>query len=236
MLVKLRAVVLGQVKYGDNSRILRCFTDRFGQQSYMIQGIHRKQAVLRPSMLQPLSLLELEAYHRGKGQLERIKEARWLKPYDRITTEPASTAQALFLGEILQRLLRAEEAHEAFFDRLQEMLLSWDSGPLPSAGFHLEVLAVTAKELGFVPPPAPEGENYFDLLEGDYLPSPPLHAHVLSPALAAYWDELFYPGRERSWNRQLRNEILDALLDYFRLHLENFGAPKSLEVVRELMR
>lgn len=234
MLVKLKAVVLGQVKYGDNARILRCFTNLYGQQSYLVQGLHRKNAAVRPSMLQPLSLLELEAYHRGKGQLERIKEARWLYPYETIPLDPARTAQALFLAEVMQRIFKAEEAHEAFFDQLSVWLQQWDQSATPQPDFHLLLLARTAAELGFEPTPMQQ-ESWFDLAEGQYSSEKPLHNQALDPLVALQWNALFH-GEAPQLNHKSRNHLLDALLDYFRLHLEQFGTIKSLDVVREVMR
>lgn len=234
MLVKLKAVVLGQIKYGDNARILKCFTNLYGQQSYLVQGLHRKNATLRPAMLQPLSLLELEAYHRGKGQLERIKEARWLYPYEQVSIDPSRTAQALFLGEVMQRIFKAEEAHEEFFDQLSEWLQQWDQSPAAQPDFHLLLLARVATELGFDPQPLQE-EAWFDLLEGHYTKEKPLHHHALEPAVAVQWNYLFH-GAPPQLNHKSRNLLLDALLNYFRLHLDEFGTIKSLDVVREVMR
>ncbi len=36
-------------------------------------------------------------------------------------------------------------------------------------------------------------------------------------------------------NRKVRNELLDFLLIYYKLHIDGFGEMKSLQVLRELL-
>ena len=40
---------------------------------------------------------------------------------------------------------------------------------------------------------------------------------------------------EVKMNRQLRNDLLDACLQFYRMHINEFGNMKSLPVIRVLM-
>mgnify|MGYP001007681014 CR=1 FL=1 len=101
MLVKHRAIVLHSIPYGDNSKVLKCFTDNLGLQSYLVNAVNNKKGVLKPSMVMPLTQLSIVAYNKGKGGLERIKEARLESNYLNIPIDPIRNALAIFVSEIL---------------------------------------------------------------------------------------------------------------------------------------
>lgn len=61
-------------KYSETSIIARIYTEKFGLLSFMVKGVRSAKSKSKASMMQPLSLLDLEfQYHENRGLLY-IKE------------------------------------------------------------------------------------------------------------------------------------------------------------------
>ncbi|MFV0551363.1 MAG: DNA repair protein RecO [Anaerorhabdus sp.] len=56
MLEKTRGIFLHYINYSDNSVIARVYTERFGQQSYIVNGVRSKKSGTRINIFQPLFL------------------------------------------------------------------------------------------------------------------------------------------------------------------------------------
>ena len=79
-----------------------------------------------------------------------------------------------------------------------------------------------------------------DLKEGAYTNAEPMHADFISDFLAETVSKIqhiqFYNELENiKQNRQMRRQILDALLQYIALHVTDFKNLKSLPVLQELL-
>ena len=75
MITKTRGIVLNYIKYGDTSIICKIYTEQFGLQSYIINGI-RKSKSKNIGLYQPLNILDLVVYHKKTSGLQRIKESK----------------------------------------------------------------------------------------------------------------------------------------------------------------
>ena len=230
-----RAIVLGTVKYGDNSRIVRLYTDQFGLISVLLTSVKSKSAAMRASMLLPLSLVEIVHTHNGKGKLDRVKEAKMDLTYTKIPYDPVRNAIALFLAELFGKVLREEQSNAEKFDFIRSACLALDTLDQIPPSFHLAVWAKLTLYLGFSPniEEAVPG-TFFDLQDGQFLSHPSLlHPYLDQPTSefllqALQWD--FYAPL--SITKQGRNDLLDGLTRYMNIHLDGFGAFKSLEVLR----
>jgi DNA repair protein RecO (recombination protein O) len=76
MLHKTRGIVFKTTDFGENSIIVQVFTEKFGLQSYMVNGAKKPKAKIGRNMLQPLHLLEMVVYHKNTGNVQRIKELK----------------------------------------------------------------------------------------------------------------------------------------------------------------
>ena len=73
MITKTRGVVLNYIKYGDTSIICKIYTEQFGLQSYIINGIRNSKSK-NIGLFQPLNILDLVVYYKKTSGLQRIKE------------------------------------------------------------------------------------------------------------------------------------------------------------------
>src|SRR5690606_29057900 len=76
MLHKTRGIVLKATNYSESSVVAQVFTEKFGLQSYMVNGARKPKAKIGTTLLQPLHLLDMVVYHRPNASLQRISEAR----------------------------------------------------------------------------------------------------------------------------------------------------------------
>ena len=110
MLHKTRGVVFRFTKYGETSIIVTLFTELFGLQSYIVNGVRSKSGKNKIALFQPLTLLDLVVYHREHANLNRIKEVKCLYPFQSIPTDIKKSALAIFIIEVINKTVK-EESH-----------------------------------------------------------------------------------------------------------------------------
>lgn len=237
MIIHSPAIVIHSLRYGENDLIVSLFTRTNGLRSYLIRGVLKsRKGKLRSSLFQPLTLLEIEAYHKDKGTLERIREAKILIPYTSLHLDVSKNALVFFIAEILKNAIKEEETNESLFDFLQTSLL-WLEEHQKIANFHIAFLVKLTQFLGFYPDLSSIHLRVFNLEEGcfqsqDYgmFCRDGEAVEVLKRFLGITFDESMCI----KMTRDLRNEILGMLLSYFELHLHGFRKPKSLAVLNQI--
>lgn len=234
MLVKHRAIVLHSIPYGDNSKIVKCFTDNLGLQSYLVNGVNNKKGVLKPSMVMPLTQLSIVAYNKGKGGLERLKEARLESNYQNIPVDPMRNALAIFVSEVLAKVCQEEHENHPLYSYLEKQLNHLDASETQLGLFHLTFLVELSSFLGFKPSLPIKPVAYFDMMEGTFETSKPLHAHYLSESETQLLCELLKGNKPNTVDKDIRLSLLDKLLEYYKIQLDGFGDVKSLEIIKVL--
>jgi len=234
MLVKHKAVVLHSFPYGDNSRIVKCFTDKLGLQSYLVNGVQNKKGVLKPSMVLPLTQLNLVAYHKGKGGLERIKEAKLECAYQLINADPIRNALSVFIAEILVKVCKEDHPNPELYQFIEDHLNALDFPETGMTFFHIQFLIRLSLFLGFKPSAPSNNYLYFDMMEGVFENAKPLHAYYINKKETALLIQLLRHDETLNFSKETRLNLLDKLLDYYRVQMPGFGEVKSLEVIKVL--
>jgi DNA repair protein RecO (recombination protein O) len=227
MLNKTKGIVINYMKYRESSLLVTIYTAEFGISSYVENGVRSAKAKHKIALFQPLTLLELEVYHKpGKG-LHRISEAKCYYPYRRIPFDIAFSSIALFLTEVLGKVLKEEEANPILFEFLEESFLLLDQGSGHMENFHLQFLWRLSEFLGFH---AGQVGEFLDQLREAGVPG----MGELDPkAVQTLFDSHY--GEATGINRAQRAAILRALIYYYGLHMESFGELKSLQILQEVM-
>ena len=238
MYIQTPALVLATIKYGDSGRVLRCYTKEAGLQGYMINSLKSKKAAIKPSMLLPLTQLHLVASNKGKGTLERIREAKVSATYNSIPYDPIKNAIALFMAEVLNRALKEEQPNEAKFEFVITACQLLDELDTVPAHFHVSFLLALSRYLGFYPDQASAGKGlYFDKVEGVFQIQQPMHPHYLDQPLTSALKALLNAGmadEQTRFPKTVRKALLGEVLSYYKLHVEGFGDLRSIEVLEEL--
>ncbi|MFK7748815.1 MAG: DNA repair protein RecO [Kordia sp.] len=239
MLVTTKAIVISTIKYGDAGVIAKCFTASDGIKSYLLRGILKsKKGKLKIAYFQPLMQLEIVANHKNKGSLEYIKDVKTVYPYTSIHTQIAKSAIVLFLSEILNYSIQEEEKNDALFQFI-ENALQWLDMNNEIANFHLVFLTNLTKYFGFYPETKHIHKSYFDLQEGQFFDQSTMNECVTGENLT-YFKQLlgikFDAQNTIMLSSLRRNEILAIFIQYFKLHLQGFREPKSMEVLHEVFK
>lgn len=239
MIVTTKAIVISTIKYGDAGIIVKCFTASDGIKSYLLRGILKsKKGKLKIAYFQPLMQLEIVANHKNKGSLEYIKEVKTVYPYTSIHTTIAKSAIVLFLSEILNFSIQEEEKNESLFAFI-ENALQWLDIHDQVANFHIFFLIHLTKYLGFYPETMHIHKNYFDLYEGQFFDESTLNECISGENLTLFKRLLGIKFDEQhtiALSSHRRNEILAIFIQYFKLHLQGFRQPKSMEVLHEVFK
>lgn len=220
MLYKTRGIVLRFTKYGETSIIVTIFTEVFGLQSYIVNGVRSKSARNKIALFQPLTLLSLVVYHRDHSNIERIKELQLLHPYQSLTADVRKSGIAMFLTELLNKTVK-EESHAAeLFEFLRSSLLSIDALPSGAENSHLVFMMKLSRYLGF----GPQFSNEV------------LGAKVVDEETEKALSDLLQAdfGSPLAISNAARRNVLDVLLKFYMEHLENFGEIRSVQVLRDI--
>jgi DNA repair protein RecO (recombination protein O) len=240
MLQKTRGIVLHTMKYGETGTITTIYTELFGRVSFLMQGIRAKKSLVKGNHLQSLFLVELEIYYKQGRELHRIKELKNVYPFSSIPFEIAKSTQAIFLAEILNKVLREEESRPELFEFLFYSIQFLDLLSEGIANFHLIFLMQLSRYLGFGPTNNFSDElPYFDLMAGAFVPAIPPHRHYLkkeeSSALAILLNTSYQKASELRVEQGIRIILPERILEYYGLHLGSSLNIKSLEILREIL-
>ncbi|MEP7231510.1 MAG: DNA repair protein RecO [Ginsengibacter sp.] len=241
MIHSTKGIVLRTVKYGETSVIASIFTEAFGIQSYIINGVRTQSKTSKAHFFQSSSILEMQVYHNDLKNLQRIKELKWAHLYRSILSDIIKNAVALYMVELLQKCLKQPEATPELFSFCEDAFLALDTCTNEiAANFPLYFSMQLAYFLGFQLNNNYSSEkNIFNLGEGnfsnksvpqDYPVSTEISSHVSEILKAQHPSEL----NEIKLNKNIRKSILSVMENYYAIHISDFGVMKTLPVLHEM--
>ncbi len=245
---KTRGIVLRSVKYGETSLIVSAFTRVFGMQSYIVNGVRStsKNNRNKAAFFQPATLLDMEVYHNGMKQINRIKEYQPAAINSNIFTDVIKNGIAVYMVELLSRCLKEPETNEGLFDFIEDSLLHLNGCEQSiAANFPVFYAIQLSNFFGFFPRNKTrhvlQGDQLvFDLQEGLFTNDLPVHNFYMEQKPARLLSELCQAQQPSELSgikgsADTRRKILDALENYYSLHIQDFGRLKTLPVLKELM-
>lgn len=228
MLHHTKGIVLGTIKYSETSVIARLYTEKFGMQSYIVNGVRSKKAKGKSALYQPLSILEMVVYYKPQKDIQRISEAKFFKSYQSIPFDASKRAIGLFLMEVLGKVLRDESENEGLYQFLEQALIYFDHQTEQLNNFHLQVLLKATLFLGFGSKDAKdliyqleEAGFHFVLVENEYR------------LLDALMNEKL--GAPVALSNQFRRQVLEHILKFYQVHTDNLKEIKSLEILKSVL-
>ncbi len=237
MLIKTKAIVISSLKYSDNSLIVKCFTENYGIQSYLLQGIlSSKKTTLKAALFQPFMQLEIIATHKNLGTLERIKEAKVGHIYQSLHTDIYKSSVVMFLSEICSFVCTVEHSEPELYRFLEEKLYFFDKNVF-LANFHLKFLIDLTQYLGFYPDTSDNNFSFFNTEEGVFSRFDESKYSISGQELQFFKDIInseYTDLQHIKVNKSERNALLNSLLKYYEWHVPGFRKAKSLEVLQVL--
>ncbi len=240
MLFKTRGIVFHQIKYSESSVIAKIYTELFGIQSYLIKGVRNKKSKIKSALLQHLSIVDLVVYHKEKSNIQYIKEIRSEYQFTSIPFDIRKSSIAVFINEILYKSIHEEEANQNLFDYLLNSIKLLDMITKRFVDFHLLFTIGLTKYLGFFPRRNfSDKKTVFNLQEGFFQNAIPNHSNYLKKPISEIFYNLLNTQIEdvdsvKISNSQ-RNELLNKIIEYYRLHLPAFKDIKSPDILQEVL-
>lgn len=215
------------------------YTEEKGLRSYIIGGVRKARPTVSASLLQVLSMVDIVAYHREDRTLTRLKEVRPLYTYQNLPYDVKKLAVGMFIVEVTRKAIRGHEAQPELFDFLCRILRYLDTAQQFS-NLHLYFMLNLCAFLGFQPGVhTAESFQYFDLQAGTFCNIVPTHDHYLPIEEAKVLNALLGTTMESSGNiamsLAMRRTMLDHLLTYYRLHIEDFPVIHSHHILEEVL-
>ena len=234
---KTKAIILRSIRYGETSLVITAFTELFGIQTYIMNGVRTSKPGSKAAQFQPGALLHMEVYHNELKAMNRIKESSWHAVYKNIFSDVISHSIAIYLVELTHKLLKQPEADPDLFGFFEEVLLELDNSPREvAANIPLFFTLHLPQFFGFRITDNEGSGNYLDLMEGRFSSEEPSHEYFLTGNDAEVTSDIL---RTRQVNelgyihlhRTQRRHLLENYMTYYALHVPDFGKMKTLDII-----
>ncbi len=245
MIYATPAIVLRSIRYGETSLIATLFTREHGIQSFLVKGIRSSSSKGRSSragLLQPATLLDIEAYYRPQSRLQHLKEFSPACFYQQLQQDVVRNSIALFSVELLLRLLPEGAALPDLFDFSRNYLETLDRQEAHAvANFPLAFALQCGRNLGYeIAGNYSDSTPYLSLPEGAFRAEPPAVGTTLNHTDTAALAQLIQCRRLEDlstveMNGTMRYRLLDWYLEFLHRHTDHMHALKSLAVLRAIL-
>ncbi len=236
---KARGIVLSTLKYGDSSMVAHLLTDTHGRQAYMVQGVRSSRGHgSKMALFQPMFALEFEGLESSRMELHRMRDVHNGLLLGSVPFDVRKSTISLFMAEVLYRLVGESESNPLLFDFVWGSIAALDAMEDGVANFHLWWLANLSRFLGFSPAGEHSAGAWFDMREGAFTRTMPLHGSAMQPEQAELLRDLLECDvahlAEIPLNRHRRVGMLAALVEYYSLHLDSIRKVRSIEILQEV--
>ncbi len=225
------------VRYNESDLIVKCYTKSHGILSFIVKGVLKsKRGRFKPSFFQVFSLLSVHCQIKNKDQLNYFKD---VQPSEHLTSLQSNIYKgtlAMFIAEIVKSVIYEEEQNEELYTFLKNSIL-WLNNSDNFSNFHLTFLTKLTSYIGFYPSLKNEdGETFFSLRDGHFLPYE--DKFCLNADYSSILKQLICMDANDYQNlnvdKHQRRKMLEILLHYYELHIENFKIPKSFDVLKRV--
>jgi len=236
---KLNGIVINVIKYNDKHNIAHIYTDKRGMMSYMVRLGKNQTSRMRNSMFMPLSLIEFESHTNVNRDLGLLYDVRRTAILISLYSDPMKNAIAMFMSELLTHTIQEQEQNMVLYSYLKNSILRLENATKSVANFHISFLYQLGSLIGIQPDVDSYREGYwFNMSDGIFTPSPlpgskslpPEQAQVLQLLSRMTYDNMHL----FKFNREQRNEMLEIILNYYRLHHSTLGTLRSPDVLKQL--
>ena len=240
---KTKGIVLRSIKYGETSLVVTIFTEMFGIQTYMVNGVRTsKKSAAKANHFQPTAILDLVVYHSENKSMQRIKEFSWACLYSKLLSDVIKNSIGSFMAELLHKCLKQPEPNSDLFSFCEESFLALDQAEKTvTANFALFFTLHLTHFFGFrMIDNFNSEDSVLDLQEGIFIDHQPTHPNFIEgkhAELTAQLLKVMQPEELEQFNLngEIRRLLLLRYLEYYALHIPDFGQMKTLLVLHEVL-
>lgn len=227
MLHKTRGIVINYIRYRETSIIVKIYTEEFGIQTYIENGVRSAKSKNKIALFQPLTLLDLVVYHRDTGDIFRISEIKCHAAFQTVPYHFVKSGIAIFMTEVLSKTMKEEAPNHDMFQFLLTSVLYLDQQQKGYENFPIQFLLKLSRYLGFAPQ---KSDEILDQVGA-------IRIYAATDEEKQALDSLIVNRYDESVpvSNTTRRQILEYVLRFYTLHVENFGEVRSLQVLKEIM-
>lgn len=238
------AIVLRSIAYGNTSLIITTYTALFGLQTYIVKGIRTssKKQNSKASYFLSGNILELVAYHQQQKNIHFIKEYQFAFIPKQLQQQVVKNAVLSVILEIVLHTVKQPDANEDLFYYLKEVILFLDeANPTQTANLILKFCLDWAALLGFgITTDNNLDIKLFDIQSGVFTPLEPKHAYYVDEDTSKLILDISKLNLLENLdniklNKYQRKQLLDVLILFLKLHVENFGSLRSVEILSTIL-
>jgi DNA repair protein RecO (recombination protein O) len=236
MLVKTEGIILQNIKYGDKKLILKAYTKLHGLVTFSAIPGKSSGSKIKSAGTLPLQQVELTYSVKPNKEIQQLVESNLLYVCDDIGKKFDKLAIAQFLNEILVKCIKEQHPNELLFDFITSSYKWFNESKYNYNNFHICFLFELSKYLGFEPHNNYSEQNlFFDTREGQYTGLSLSFPLGFDEAQSKQFQKIFDADLlGKPLTRSERNELLECLLAYYKMHVAGFNELKSYNVLKEL--
>lgn len=231
------------IKYSESSVICDIYTREYGLRTYIFNGVRKPKSRIGGGLVRPMSLLDMEVYHREEKDINRVKEIKPSYLYQKVPYDVIRGAIGLFMTEVAQRTIKEASGNPILFDFLisSYQLLDQMEGNL--ANFHLSFMVKLTQYLGFMPDGSAyfdqlQGDVYFDYQEGIFVDYEPDHAYHFNPLdsrlLIRFLEAPALECSKIKLKGNTRHAFIEEMIRFYQYYVENFKL-QSHDVLHQVL-
>lgn len=222
-------VFLYRTAYSESSLIVTFFTRENGLQKFLFRGGKKKA-----HSLFPMSVCELSYYGHKHSDLLNLTAVESAMPFT-FQFNPISSTIAFFGVECIKKSMHEGDKDEDVFRFLvnfsNRIENDQNKGILP-----LYFLIGLSEILGFKPYFEEENAVNFNLDSGVFQTTINSHERIVNgPAVDLLSSLINEKDMIDTTSKQLREQALNIMLDYFKIHVPRFESLASFDIVKEVL-
>lgn len=238
MQVSCAAILIQSLKYSDNSLILKILREDGIIHSCIAKGVHRKNSPISAAFFQPLSYLDMEFIMKPNIEsMHILKSASFADNPHILYKNPIKQSLLFFYAEVIQQILKQDiqQEYSGLFRYIYEKRKELENMNAVSVYLPLQFMLEIMQYSGIGIESSGYEEGYgFDLQESRFIPpdSYKLKELYLDPQSSLLLFQLLNDEMDQiSSTRIQRNELLQKLIIYYRIHLQGGFQLKSPEIL-----
>lgn len=232
------ALLIQATKYGESSLIVKLLREDGVITTCIAKSTSRKNSATPAAVFQPLGLLNVELSHKGNPDaMHNLKSASFAENPNSIYQNPIKQAILFFYAEVLQQLLKQDfqNDYKLLYNYIIEKKEELSSAEQVSPYLPIIFLLDLAQFSGIgIDPESYEFGYGFDISESRFVPRHHMKMKELfldSNAAELLAKLIMKDEIDTLYSKGIRNEVLEKLSNYFKVHFQGSFKLKSPEIL-----
>lgn len=237
---KSRAIILHSIKHGDTGHIVYMYSEQYARVSCYVNSSRSGRPLIGKSKiaLQPLTIIEYVGSKSMRGDFHRLSQVKRAYIPDGMIFDITKSTVALFMGEVIYKIVRDVESDPLLFDFLYSSIVSLDKLQGGEASYHLYFMTKLLPFLGYAPQNEYVEEAFFDMRRSLFVLIRPSHPNYFEVSESRFFARFLGADitdlPEIRCGRGLRVNLLNNIISYISLHHETNYNIVSMKILGEI--